>query len=268
MNKIDDSNITPSVLQPFTKTTWDYLQGGIEQMLLALAKCVSGIPDSYGSDVVLFGCANTSSASWAISEGWIYDTSDQHQELFYVFPFNNALDLVGGQVPVLVEDFSWDSGDPIKFTDGNFYNVHAIRALKWQMGTPGSGIQDFGDLIILNTLREEEDWHYVGAVGEVAFATGISNYTGGGTNSVPLRYKKTMNNKLIIEGHILVDSTFRTLLFTITDGDHKPNYVHNNPIWSSVSAVSYIQINPDGTVDVPQGLINEHAYIHLEIGLD
>ena len=243
MNKIDNSNITSSVLQPFTKTTWDYLQKGIEQMLLALAKCVSGIPDSAGSDVVLFGCVNSGGGgSWVISEGWIYDTSDQQEELFYVSQFTHHL--VGGEVPVLVEDFSWDSGDPIQFSDGNVHNVHAFRALKWQMGTPGSGIQDFGNLIRLKTL----------GLGEPAWinCTMLNNWVGSGWFSPAFsnaRYKKDNEGWICLDGGVGGGASvyFNTIAFNLPSG-YRPTYEKWVTVNDNNGNTFIVDILPSGNV--------------------
>jgi hypothetical protein len=207
MKKVDNSNISPTALQPFTKITFDYLQQAYTTALLALAKCISGVLDSTGLDVVLWGLVNTGGgSSWAISEGYVYDTADTREEIFYVSQFIHVL--VPGQVPVLVEDFSFDNGDPLTFSDGNTHNVHWNRKLKWQMGTSGSGACDYADLIFLNTLRipaAEEGWHYVDYVGNPS-PTGEPTMDNGWLNiggaDTPLRFKKDLQGWIHIEGCI------------------------------------------------------------------
>ena len=184
MKKIDSSNITSSVLQPFTKTTWDYLQASYKELIEQI--CTGMAPSApYNSTIVLNGCIDSGAgASYNISAGMVFyrkfSIPATTPECYIVPAFTNIP--APGQVPVLKVLNTYDAGDPIQFSDGNVYNVHLNTTAYWVMGVSGSGICDFGDLI----YATEEPWHLVGGTGEPAFQNSWANIGG----YTPARFKK------------------------------------------------------------------------------
>jgi hypothetical protein len=107
--------ITASILKNFTENTTNYFR-------------MHGLVDSDGSPT-----------AWNISAGSVYFNGE-------VFQVDAFVGTHGSNVPVLVLETTYRTGDPVKYSDNNEFNTHEIRKLKLQMGATGSGLVDYSAL--------------------------------------------------------------------------------------------------------------------------
>lgn len=139
MKKILSNNIAENVRrQPFTKASYEHIQEAFQEVFAHILK---GLTAEAGGVVVLWGITDSDpdapdfnlSAGAVLYDGEVYDVD--------AFVGSHVSD-----VPVLSLEETFRAGDPVKFSDNNEFNVHAIRKLKWTMGVSGSGIVDFSAL--------------------------------------------------------------------------------------------------------------------------
>lgn len=188
MNRIKTSDILdPSIQQPFTGRSLDFLQDAISQTVAALAQsiCKDDITDT--QSYALYGCKKTSlgGSDYKFDAGFIYDTNSG--EVYY---FNGVASIAIATAPILSLVITNDPvADPITFTDSISRNVHNVRRLSVSDGALGSGIIDYADLIFLN-----DSIHQVGAAGEPAYA---NSYGGAVTFK-----KDPLKNKVVLQGNM------------------------------------------------------------------
>ena len=153
MKRIDTSNIVPGVRGlGASKQTLDHLQQAFTEVFVDLFKALMQDPSAV---TVLHGCYDTDNTSvYDITEGAVF----YNGEVFRVPALEASPS--GGDVLVLVEDNSYIESDPAVYSDGNEFNTHQIRALKWELGASGSGIVDFENLNRLQKTKTVEigDW--------------------------------------------------------------------------------------------------------------
>jgi hypothetical protein len=125
------------------KATFEHLQ---EAILESTSDILYGILAQVSGVTALFGCVNSGSGSnYIISAGSVY----YNGEIYKVDAFSGTAG--GGQVPVLTLATTYRAGDPVKYSDNNNYNTHAIRKLAWGFAASGSGLSDYSALSRLNT---------------------------------------------------------------------------------------------------------------------
>lgn len=147
MKKIDTSNIALGVRrQGFTKGSLDHLQEGISESLTDLIK---GLTSQTASVVALFGVVNSGSGlNYNISAGSLFYNGEDYTIPVFVGTAS------AGQVPVLSIVSTPRAGDPVKFSDGNSFNVNLIRTMQWSFGASGSGLSDYLALQRLSNLLD------------------------------------------------------------------------------------------------------------------
>lgn len=111
----------------------------------------------------------------------------------------------------------------------------------------------------------EEAWHYVGTLGNPAFAPGWENTAGNVEN---LRFKKTVDGRVQIEGHIKNDN-FSSLIFTLPEGYRPTKYREIQTYLLSSTDVYYpvlVEITDTGNVQL--FLLNGGPNGTVVVGLD
>jgi len=140
MKKLDLSNIVAGVRKlGATKATLEHMQEGYSEITKAI---LLGLLSQSTGVSVLHGCVNNGSGSnYDITSGAVYYDS----EVFEVPAFVGTAG--GGQVPVLSIVTTYRTGDPVKYSDNNTFNTHAVRTMAWAFGASGSGLVDFSALV-------------------------------------------------------------------------------------------------------------------------
>ena len=137
MKKFDTSHIQEGVRRlGARKGTFDHLQEAYTEVL-------SDILSAMLNNVVtvLCGCVNSGAGSnYNISAGAIYYSG----QVYRVDAFTGVAP--GGTVPVLSTAITYRTGDPVSYTDGSFFNTHAIEKIVISFGPSGSGIADYSSL--------------------------------------------------------------------------------------------------------------------------
>lgn len=80
---------------------------------------------------------------YTVTAGW----AAYQDEIFQIDADSFTAD--GGEIGVWVIETTYLATDPVKFDDGNEYNVNEIRKLKLQSGAAESGEKDWDDVILL-----------------------------------------------------------------------------------------------------------------------
>jgi hypothetical protein len=136
MKKIKTTDIVAGVrAMGAVKSTLDHLQEAFQDVFTDLIK---GLINQQSGATVLYGCVDSdgSATAWNISAGAIYYDGE-------VYTIPAFIGTHVSQVPVLGIVTTHRTGDPIKFSDNNNYNVHEIRTMFWSLGASGSGLADF-----------------------------------------------------------------------------------------------------------------------------
>lgn len=129
---------------------------------------------------------------------------------------------------------TFDAIDPIQFTDGQSFSVHATVKMAVVDSTTGSGISNFSALI--------GGWHVVGASGEPAFQNSWN------FNAYPARFKKDANKCVRLGGR--VDSgTTATVVFTLPAG-YRPLTLMKFTIGTNTVDVAQCSVDTTGDVTV------------------
>jgi hypothetical protein len=137
MKKINTSFVTdPSIQQPFTVESLDFLHSGNKQMIEAL--CIHLIENK--------GYAYSTSVPYKlVTQGGVYSYIFFNGELYY---FDEAI-LISALVAVL--DTAADvTADPLQFSDGINRNVHDNRILKRSTNALGTGVFDLNTIVDLS----------------------------------------------------------------------------------------------------------------------
>jgi hypothetical protein len=138
--------LDPTIAQPFTSNSLEFLQEATADMIGALAQSTVGIFYSPGGGIpyIMSGCANNGNG---------YDDG--------VIFYNGALYLVNGiykpgsiftHVPVCtITTANSGFADPLTFTDGIPRNVHNVIQIFITDAVSGSGDFDFGDAYYIDS---------------------------------------------------------------------------------------------------------------------
>ena len=138
MKKIDLSNIVQNVRgMRLERATLQHMLDSYSECFEALLNALKCDPDEItiltGAQAVQVG------SDYTVTAGWV---AYQH-EVFQVAP--NAFTSPPGEVGVWVLETTYASTDPVKFDDGNEFNVNQIRKMKLQSGVSGSGVKDWDE---------------------------------------------------------------------------------------------------------------------------
>lgn len=176
MKKLITDNITSTVAMPIKAGTLDHLQEAYQEIAKAICRSIGTNDDTGGSAAtdILYGLENTGSGStYTISRGAIYTGGE-----IYLAPNTASFTVSGGDTAVVCLVTAYRTAtdaDPVQHTDGNNYNVHAIRTVEVKAGT-SSTAGYLGDYSSFVSLKAPEAWKTVGAVGQPAYG---ANYSAG-----------------------------------------------------------------------------------------
>lgn len=145
MKKVDTSNIIEFVRKlGATGVTLTHIIAAIQETTDAI---VRGITENAGGAIVLYGCVNSGAGSnYIISAGAIW----YNGEIYLVDAFTGTTG--GGQTIVLSIVTTYDSGDPVKYSNNQSYYTHSIRKIQFNVGTSGSGIINFSAVTYLSNM--------------------------------------------------------------------------------------------------------------------
>lgn len=113
---------------------------------------------------------------------------------------------------------------------------------------------------------QKEDWHEVGAAGEPAFRSFVSN-TGG--DYAPVRFRKTPDYQVEISGKFNASATVLGALFTLPVG-YRPIYIYEGVLFRILATsilFEPIEIRLNGDVYMTQTL-NGDYFIDIKFPLD
>ena len=123
MNNIDTSFVVdPSIQQPFTVKSLDFLQDKDKVFADSIAKALAPYSFDNGDPIILAGCERTTGSPNTYFAGFIYWNNE-------IFAFD------GGNVTITTTDSfkivvtNDPTADPLTFTDGISRNVHNIRKM-------------------------------------------------------------------------------------------------------------------------------------------
>lgn len=158
MKKINTSNVTSTVRQPFLGRSISHLKEGImendDSLLKAILEGISSTTYTTNVPLILFGCVNTGNLSgaglpYAISAGAIY----YNGEIYQVAAASGTI--TGANVVLLTITTTYQSGDPVTMTDGSLKNVHEIVTMNVSEAASGSGTADFSSAVRISTYAQK-----------------------------------------------------------------------------------------------------------------
>lgn len=197
MKKVITTDISQTVGMPVKSGTLIHLQESFQNQFIGMTQ---GLISNYNSSLIniIFGVQNTGSgSSYIISAGWV----SYNDELFEVDAANFTA-AVGAVAVLDTTYFTATNADPVKFTDGNNYNVHAIRKILIVDGDSATAgyIDDFANLLQPIYKANTPTWFEVGQGGNPAFQNSWVNYDE--PNFGRLRYSKDARGVVTITGAI------------------------------------------------------------------
>lgn len=146
-----------------TKQTLLHLQEGITE---SLSRMMLGLNVLDADVTVLSGVVNSlSHPNYDISAGSAY----YNGEIYEIPTWTGTAG--GGQVAILTLQTTYRSGDPVLYTDASSQNTHSNRKLVWSLGTSGTGIKDYSQLVRLVTKLDS----LLGVTSQVAAAIVTAN---------------------------------------------------------------------------------------------
>jgi hypothetical protein len=148
MNKIITTSVVdPSILQPFTTKSLDFLQSATRETLTAIIAGLNPTGFDTGNPIMIYGGTKTlysGSTCYSYAAGYVYIDG----EICYM---PSAILELGAQTDVVTITTTNDAtADPVTFSDGVARNVHNVRRLTVSVGASGSGTYDFSEIQTLN----------------------------------------------------------------------------------------------------------------------
>lgn len=137
MKKINTSNVTSTAKQPLLGRSITHLTEGIVETFNSVLKKII-YSYSAGDVVILEGLVDsgTVGVNFNISAGSVYYNGE-------VYQVAAASGVYAGTVAVLTLTTTYQSGDPVQFTDGSTHNVHEINKMVISNAASGSGTKDY-----------------------------------------------------------------------------------------------------------------------------
>lgn len=137
MKKINTSNVTSTAKQPLLGRSITHLTEGIVETFDSVLKKIM-YSYSAGDVVILEGLVDSGTAgvNFNISAGSVYYNGE-------VYQVAAASGVYAGTVAVLTLTTTYQSGDPVTFTDGSSHSVHEINKMVISNAVSGSGTKDY-----------------------------------------------------------------------------------------------------------------------------
>lgn len=134
MNRIDTSNVSdPSLLQPFTANSLDFIQDANKEMITGLCKHIIATNNLSYSSSIPYRLYNVTGTDYVFFNDELYTMSNP-----------------GGSTNIAVLTTTYPAYDPTLFSDGiTSFNVHGQRNLVQTNGTLGTGLFDLVDIVEL-----------------------------------------------------------------------------------------------------------------------
>jgi hypothetical protein len=141
MNKIvTNSVVDPSIQQPFTTKSLDFLQSKDIVFADSIARNIAPYDYDLGLPIVLSGCERTVGAPNTYFNGFIYWDHE-----IYAFDGGNVTITTTDSFRVVITNDA--TADPLTFTDGIARNVHNIRKLEVVDTSVGGTLFDYSSLV-------------------------------------------------------------------------------------------------------------------------
>lgn len=155
MKKINTSNVTSTVRQPFLGRSVTHL---VESIKEGDDSIIQGVIQDTTLATILWGLTNSTpgGATYTLSAGAIYFGGEVYQVDAQTVTVTGANGLVGTITT------TYQSGDPVTLSDSSTANVHEIRKIVFSDAASGSGSFDFGTIagvyssaiLIINNLKD------------------------------------------------------------------------------------------------------------------
>ena len=233
MKRIDTSFvIDPSIQQPFTVKSLDFLQDSMEEVAGVIARKL--VKDRGYSSNAPFKILQVDSQKWWVYVGgmlWLYDATTTP---------------MGANIATISNPSN--AADPLQFSDGINRNVHNERVLVPTVGTLGFGIFDLADL---------------GDLSDSLFTLPITvenaDMGSGWSTLQSVRYNKTQNQptggRVYLAGAVQKATDTTNTIFTFLDGYRPSNNIFiSAPIdLDGIRSIGLLQIQTNGSVVVDIG---------------
>lgn len=231
MNKIITTSVVdPSIQQPFTTKSLDFLQNSRQVFADAMARCIAPYTYDLVEPIVLSGCERTLGSPNTYFYGFIYWNNE-------IFAFDGGTATITTTDSFKLAITNDATADPLIFTDGIARNVHNIRKLVPVDTSVG------GTAFLYSDLKFHAKWRKTGTAIAVATSTAevslvsVSpaqrgsnvvlrfNLTGQitGTGTSTFRIKKTgvtVKTITITNTNANVDHSFMYFDTSVTDTDN------------------------------------------------
>lgn len=188
MQFIDTSNVSSGQAMPYTSSMVEWLQLNEYRSLRNLVAGLRGFTSNYTTPMAWYGCVKTGGPSFNISGGAIVYAipadgtgAIKGIDLIECNPATGIV-LTGSQVIVGTITTTYPlvgTSDPVIFSNGVSFNVHARKVVNWSAGTSGSGDFEYSQMTFLN-----EDWQ------APSYGTGWSDDSFNGNGG--LRFKRNL----------------------------------------------------------------------------
>lgn len=144
MDRIITTSISdPTIQQPLTGNSLDFLQNTTQEMAAAYAKSIAGCHYDASLPFVIYGLYPYGTGNY--SEGYVL----WNNEVFYCAGKSDSVAFVN--IPVLTITVTNDAtADPVTFTDAVSRNVHNNRNLVLTDALTGTGTFDLADALYMN----------------------------------------------------------------------------------------------------------------------
>jgi hypothetical protein len=242
MNKIITTSISdPSIQQPFTGKSLDFLQNSTKDMINAMAR---GIIERAGRDP-----SSTTTPYEIVS-------SDSVTKISYIY-FNGEVYAIDYSVSIPGANIATvtvtddPTADPVVFTDAISRNVHNVRGLVRSAGTLGTGTFDLVDIVSLKTIPS-------------ITPTLINSWT---SYTDTVLYKKDGSGMVTITGNITKPTTNASNIFVLPSG-YRPSSTkyfqsaHYDTAGGYVT--NFIIINTSGQVYVANAVAATTIIVYLD----
>lgn len=156
MNRIITTDVLdPSIQQPFTANSLDFLQNAAVEALVSFPAFTSRAAFNSGNPVVLYGCQRQSlgGSDYKFYSGYVYYSG----EIYSFAGINSIAIATNAEFKITVTNDG--TADPVIFTDGISRNVHNVRKLTM---TDNAGDFNYSDCLFVGRIQETNNIASVG----------------------------------------------------------------------------------------------------------
>lgn len=156
MNRIITTDVLdPSIQQPFTANSLDFLQNAAVEALVSFPAFTSRAAFNSGNPVVLYGCQRQSlgGSDYKYYSGYVYYSG----EIYSFAGINSITIATNAEFKITVTNDG--TADPVTFTDGISRNVHNVRKLTM---TDNAGDFNYSNCLFVGRIQETNSISSVG----------------------------------------------------------------------------------------------------------